>query len=343
VILPVVNHNHRRWITVTPTDIVYERRLAAVTYAIEIKNIKRAAGVFGVSRKTLSGWVGDFRTYGPGALRPKEKRPPQMPNATPDHVISELVRLAVTHPEKGARWYATELSDTNYQLSKSCVQKHLNRLELGHRAQRLAAAGRLALFTDGLLTETVLDDLRGREGPFGFCHWAPLPGVWVQLDCFYIGRLKGVGEVWQLTATDVRTRTSDVLIIEGRPNSKETSRFLNLVVRRWAKRGFPLTGVVSDNGGEFKGDFATRVAALGIEHVRIPPRSPNHNAVVERFHQTMLEDCWRPAFHKRFFTSVHQLQIQANSWLVGYHNSPNHGDWMNSRTPNHILESDRPE
>ena len=75
-----------------------------------------------------------------------------------------------------------------------------------------------------------------------------------------------------------------------------------------------------------------------ITHRRIPPRSPNHNAVVERFHQTMLEECWRPAFHRRRFTSIHQLQAQANAWLTGYHDRPNHGDWMNGRTPNQIID-----
>lgn len=326
----------------TPTDIVYQRRVAAVTEAIRLGNVSRAARSFGVARQTLSEWKQTYQTYGPEALRPKDRRPPQMPNATPDHVIAELVRLAVTHPAEGARWYAERLSGGNYQISKSCVQTHLNRLELGRKAQRLAAAARLALYTDGLVTEGTLDELRD-NGPWGFCHWSPTPGRWVQIDCFYIGKLKGVGEVWQLTATDVRTRITDVFIISGRPTSAVTARFLDLLRRRWHKRGFPLRGVITDNGGEFKGDFTTRIIALGLDHERIPVRSPNHNAVVERFHQTMLERCWRPAFHRRFYTSIRQLQIQANSWLVDYHDRPNHGSWMKGDTPNHRLETDRPE
>ena len=38
--------------------------------------------------------------------------------------------------------------------------------------------------------------------------------------------------------------------------------------------------------------------------MHIPARSPNHNAVVERFHGTILQECWRPAFHRRRFISV---------------------------------------
>lgn len=326
----------------TPIDIVHDRRVAAVLEAIRLSNVSAAARTFGVARQTVSEWKAIYEQYGPEALRPKDRRRPQMPNATPDHVIEELARLAVTHPGEGARWYAQRLSDGTYRISKSCVQSHLNRLELGTKAQRLAAAARLALFTDGLVADTTLEELRD-EGPWGFCHWSPTPGRWVQLDCFYIGKLKGIGEVWQLTATDIRTRSSDVRIVSGRPNSTATARFLDLVVRRWHTRGFELAGVITDNGAEFKGEFTRRVTAVGIDHERIPARSPNHNAVVERFHQTMLERCWRPAFHRRFFTSIHQLQTQANSWLVSYHDRPNHGTWMKGQTPNQRLEQDRPE
>ena len=325
----------------TPTDIVYQRRLAAVTQAIEIGNVAEAARRAGVSRKSLHGWKTLFEAYGAEALHPKEQRRPVPSNATPDHVISRLARLAVTDPGGGARSYAAALSGEGYRISKSCVQTHLNRLGLGHRSQRFAAAARLALFSEGLLAPDVLEVRK--EGPFGFSHWAGAPAHWVQLDCFYVGKLKGVGEVWQLTATDVRTRISDVLIIAGRPTSQATARFLDLLRRRWTRRGFPLQGVISDNGGEFKGTFTVRVGHLGITHHRIPARSPNHNAVVERFHQTMLERCWRPAFHRRFFTSTRQLQAQANSWLVTYHDQPNHGDWMRGITPNQQLDTDRSE
>jgi hypothetical protein len=53
------------------------------------------------------------------------------------------------------------------------------------------------------------------EGPFGFCLYASTPGQVVSLDTFYVGRLKGVGAVWQLTAVDVATRIAVVQLIVG--------------------------------------------------------------------------------------------------------------------------------
>jgi len=53
------------------------------------------------------------------------------------------------------------------------------------------------------------------EGPFGFCMYASTPGQVVSLDTFYVGRLKGMGAVWQLTAVDIATRTAVCQLIVG--------------------------------------------------------------------------------------------------------------------------------
>lgn len=322
----------------TPIDIVHQRRVAAVTFAAECGNVSETARVFGVSRKTIHVWIKQAERYGLEALRPKERRPPQMPNATPTWVVEQLLQIVIVEPTRGARFYASALERHGFSISKTTVQTVLNRYQLGTRSQRVGAAARLALFTTGLVTDAGIDALTERDEPSGFCLHAPAPAVLVGLDCFYIGKLKGVGEVWQLTAVDTRTRIADVWIITGRPNAQATTRFLDIVRRRWRQRGYIITNMVTDNGGEFTAKaFTARLEHLGIGHIRIPPRSPNHNSVVERFHQTMLEEGWRPAFHRRMFTSINQLQAEANAWLTSYYDRPNHGNWMNGRTPNQVL------
>ncbi len=322
----------------TPIDIVHQRRVAAVAHAVEGGNVSETARVFGVSRKTIHQWKKLASSEGMAALRPKDRRPPQMPNATPTWVLDQLLRLAIMEPSRGARWYATELGAGGYDISKSGIQNLLNRHQLGRRSDRMAVAARLALFTEGLVTDAALDALEDRAGPYGFCLWAPSPAALVGMDCFYIGKLKGVGEVWQLTAVDTHTRTADAWITIGRPTAQVTARFVDLVRRRWRNRGYPIRAILTDNGGEFTGKhFTNHLDRLGIDHQRIPPRSPNHNAVVERFHQTMLDECWRPAFHRRLFTSTHQLQAQANAWLTSYQHRPNHGNYMAGRTPHQLL------
>lgn len=95
----------------------------------------------------------------------------------------------------GARRYADRLADAGYEISKTCLQNLLGRHSLGRRSQRYAAAARLALFTSELVTDAAFDPRADEADISGFCLWAAYPGALVGLDCFYIGKLKGVGEV----------------------------------------------------------------------------------------------------------------------------------------------------
>ena len=64
----------------TSTDVIYQRRVAAISHAGEIDNIAEAARIFGVSRQTLHGWIGLASRYGLSALVPKPRRRPTQPN-----------------------------------------------------------------------------------------------------------------------------------------------------------------------------------------------------------------------------------------------------------------------
>ncbi len=180
-----------------------------------------------------------------------------------------------------------------------------------------------------------------KDEPFGFCLATGGPGELVCVDSFYIGKLKGVGKVYQLTAIDVFTRWVFVAIVLGPVTGPMSARFVDQVLRLYRRHGISVRAVLSDNGPEYiAAPFIAALAAKGIAHHRIPPRSPNHNAVCERFQGTMLQECWRPAFHRRLFGSIRQLQGEADSWLITYNRRRrNHGDYMRGRTPQEILDN----
>ena len=68
------------------------------------------------------------------------------------------------------------------------------------------------------------------------------------------------------------------------------------MIRKLRRLGVRVTGVLTDNGPEFSAPFDAHLEQLKITHHRTPPRSPNHNAVCERFQGTTLQECWRPRF-----------------------------------------------
>lgn len=322
-------------ITVTPTEIIYHRRVRVLEHARKT-SVSDASRTFGVSRTAIYRWRNMAERYGLDALMPKTRRAPAMPNATPTWVVEELLADAVVRPTLGAGRYADRLAERGFQLSRSGVQKLLNRHGLGRRRQRVAALAQLAAATTGLVTEPAL------EGPFGFCHFAAHPGDLVAFDSFFIGKLKGVGSVWQLTAVDTATRWAICHVFIGPSNTQIASRFLDLVVRKLRKLGVHVRGVLSDNGPEFGPRFDAHLERRGIVHHRTPPRSPNHNAVCERFQGTALQECWRPAFHRRRFDRLTQLRAELESWLVTYNTRRrNDSDFMRGRTPRQVLDQHR--
>lgn len=316
----------------THEDIVYDRRVRLINYAAEINNVAEACRVFGVSRKTYYEWVARAEQYGLSALLPKERRKPHQPNAMSSEEISVILAEAVARPTLGPKSLLRHLGDRGVHRSASGVAKVLRRHNLGTARQRVAALASLTAVETGQVTEQAL------EGPFGFCMYASTPGQVVSLDTFYVGRLKGVGAVWQLTAVDVATRIAVVQLVVGDKTAAVAAGFLDHLKKALRKHGITLEGILSDNGPEFTGKaFKTRVEELGLVHHRIPPRSPNHNAVCERFHGTVLREFYRPHFHRGRVDDIALLDRSLQAWTIDYnHHRPNHGDYMAGRTPNQV-------
>jgi transposase len=325
-------------ITVTPAEIIYHRRVRVLEHAKQTGNVAATCRTFGVSRKTFYEWRNVAEHYGLDALMPKDRRAPQMPNVTSTLVQAELLTLAVNEPTIGCRQYADRLAEAGYSVGKSTVQAILVRHGLGRRHQRVARAAAIAQLCGGLVTDAAVE-----HNPFGFCHWAARPGDLVAFDSFYIGNLKGVGKVYQLTAIDTATRWAFVMIVLGVPTGKVTARFVHQVLRHYRRHRVTVRAVLTDNGPEYIArTFTGALAAKQLRHERIPARSPNHNAVCERFQGTALQECWRPAFHRRRFTTIRQLQREIDAWLVRYNTRRrNHSDYMRGRTPLEILDTHR--
>lgn len=313
----------------THEDIVYARRLRLIQYAAEIGNVAQACRVFGVSRKTYYEWIKAAGERGTSALLPKERRRPHQPNQMSSEEESAILAEAVTRPTLGPRSLLRHLADRGVHRSASGVAKVLRRHQLGTARQRVAALASLTAADSGQVTSAAMD------GPFGFCLFASRPGQVVSLDTFYVGRLKGVGAVWQMTAVDVATRTAVVQLVVGDKNADVAAAFLDHLRKALRKLGINLSGILSDNGPEFTGKaFKTKAEQMGLTHHRIPPRSPNHNAVCERFHGTVLREFFRPHFHRGRVDDIALLETSLQAWTNDYNTRrPNNGDYMRGRTP----------
>ena len=84
----------------TPAEIIYQRRIAVLEHAQRTGNVAEPCRVFSISRTRYYQWKNVADRYGLDALMPKARRAPQMPDATPTHVIEALLTLAVLEPHE---------------------------------------------------------------------------------------------------------------------------------------------------------------------------------------------------------------------------------------------------
>jgi transposase InsO family protein len=69
-------------------------------------------------------------------------------------------------------------------------------------------------------------------------------------------------------------------LVVGRVTADISIQFLERIRQQWARLGYPIRAIVADNGPEHVATkFADALARAEITRIKIPARSPNHNAV----------------------------------------------------------------
>ncbi len=244
----------------TPADIIYRRRVRVIERAAEV-GVTQACREAGVSRTSYYRWCNRAARYGLSALMPKNRRPPSMPNRIPAHEEEIILAEAVSRPTIGAGRLIEHLAERGVHRSASGVAKVLRRHRLATRRARVAALASLTAADTGLIASRQLEP--------GFCLAATRASELVGLDCLYVGKLKGIGPVYQLTAVDTATRWALCELVVGRVTSEVAAAFLRHVAEGFLGLGSELTGVLSDNGPEFRAETFAR--ACSRARARPPP------------------------------------------------------------------------
>jgi len=257
------------------------------------------------------------------------------------------VSYAITHPTEGDRSIAAALRLERFgawRVSHGGVRNVLHRAGLGRRLARLAAAEALSAAEGGPLTARTLAEIRAVERPSVMHIGSDTVGAELFADTMYVGKLKGVGTIWQYTMVDGACSFGFGRVRAGRKSAKSMARFLEedvLPVYREAK--ITLVRINTDGGPEFGKAFTAKCLELGIEHHRLPPRSPDLNAFVERFQGTCLHLHYRTAFRYRYYQSGFDIDADLQAWLRHYNfERPHRGYRTQGRTPASLFYAERP-
>jgi len=308
----------------TLEDKVHATRLLALQRAEALGNVSAACRELGISRSLFYRWKDRYERYGRDGLHPRRyQRQRGRPHGLSAQDEQAILAIALSHPTCGPRFYSLYLARSHRYLSSSTIYRALRRMGLGTRQQRLVVLEQHSAERAGLLTERTRRHLARARRQKRHVE-ANEPGELVCLDTFYIGRLKGVGKVWQITACDTACSYATARIIPAN-TAEHAARFLaETLLPIYEAAGWPLQRVLTDWGSEFRGAFDAACQSLEIRHTRTKPRHAWTNGFVERLQGTILHEHWRVAFRRRYFTHRRELEWSLQIYLAFYNDERPH-------------------
>jgi transposase InsO family protein len=329
----------RRNGAVVNDDVLYGFRLRLFSLAEELGNVRAACRIFGIHHSTYYRWRGPVLRSGLEMLRPRERRPPRMPNQTSQLTEQRIVAFALGHPGLGPRRISASLAQVRWGgivVSPNGVWRVLRRHGLSRRISRLSLVAGYAAPPEP-----------ERPSPLETRHVeVGHPGELVGFDCFHVGRLTGTtGRVWQYTAIDLATSYvwAELATTPLNPSARKTSALARRVAAGLATQDWRLERVLTDNGSEFRSaEFGQTVGELGATQTFIRAGRPATNGAVERVQRTILEECWRPSFARSLVPKLNGLSRDLASYLRFYNEERAHtGRLTQGRTPFEALAGAR--
>jgi transposase InsO family protein len=97
--------------------------------------------------------------------------------------------------------------------------------------------------------------------------------------------------------------------------------------------------ILTDRGSEYCGnreyhEYQLYLAVENIDHSKTKAKSPQSNGICERFQKTMLNEFYQVTFRKKLYSSIEELQKDADQWIKEYNEQrPHSGKYCFGKTP----------
>lgn len=297
---------------------MYEDRCHIFNYFFNNRlSVTELCKLFNRSRTWFYKWKRRYDFHGKDGLRDIDRSTPAMPNRTPLDIEMKILDFIITYPTYGPQRISNELTRQNVLVKPSAVYNVLKRHNLNTRKQRLE----YMRIKNGVVA-TSSDLERDRDKSKTRSLNTKYPGHIVGMDVFYVGTLKGIGRIFQLTAIDTYSSYAWAKLYTDK-SAVSACDFMMHVYN--TSLDIPIQSVLTDNGLEFtthhkskNHSFERLLQELKINHRLTRVRHPWTNGACERLNRTLLEEFYQVAFRTNIYQSVQQLNDDLNRFIEFY-------------------------
>ncbi len=269
------------------------RRLAVKGKVLGHKRLKEIGSIF--SPDTILRWhrklVAKKWDY---SDRPRKNGRPE----TEPEVVALIVKLAQENPAWGYDRIAGALKNLGHNVSDQTIGNILKKHGIEPAPER----------RDGMSWATFLK-----------AHWETLAAI--DFTNIEVWTSRGLVTVSLLFAIELKTRR---VHFAGCTTSSDGGQAMRQRAKNMTdcEDGFlnGKTHLIMDRDTRFSKAFRKIPADEGIESVRLPPRSPDMNAFMERFMRSLKEE----ALNRMIFFGEPSLRNAVKQYLIHYHEERNH-------------------
>jgi len=238
-------------------------------------------------------------------------------NRTPLNVEGQVMAAAEQFPSYGPKRIAYLLQRQGVAIGKTAVYGVMKRNGLNRRKDRLEWIRKLS---GEIVTKSEMETARERSKSRHID--ADHPGELVCIDTFYIGCLKGVGRIYQMTGCDAASSFAWAKLYTDK-SARSAVDFIDHILA--GAYGITVKAVLTDNGKEFTTHWASKkhlferiVKNKGIKHRYTKVKHPWTNGFAERLNRTILEEFYQVALRKKRYFNPQDLQDDLDAFIEFY-------------------------
>lgn len=307
-------------------------RRQAIKLFQQYDSVTQVCKILGRSRTWFYKWHGRYKMLGDEGLN-NQIRKPCPANRTPLDIEGQVLAMAKLFPSYGPQRIAYLLQKQGVAIGKTAVHGVMKRNRLNRRKDRLEWIRKL---NGEIVTQSEIDTARQRSKSRHI--QADDPGELICIDTFYIGCLKGVGRIYQMTACDAASSFAWAKLYTDK-SARSAVEFMEHILEN--SHGATVSNILTDNGKEFtthwaskKHRFETALKNKGIKHRYTKVKHPWTNGFAERLNRTILEEFYQVALRKKRYYNPQDLQVDLDLFIEFYNfNRPHQGYRLKGSMP----------